>query len=59
VFQGAEGAYARVLPGTGRGRAVVAPATTAVHDEYGHVIGADPDANIRLQLRRGADSIEW
>jgi hypothetical protein len=59
VFQGAQGAYARVLPGTSRGRAVIAPATTAVHDEYGHVIGADPDPSIRLQLRRGADSIEW
>jgi hypothetical protein len=58
VFPGAAGAYARV-PSTSRGRAVIAPATTAVHDEYGHVIGADPDANIRLQLRRGADSIEW
>jgi len=58
VFQGAQGAYARVLPGTSRGRAFVAP-TTAVHDEYGRVIGADPDANIRLQLRRGADSVEW
>src|SRR5262245_46649560 len=58
VFPGAEGAYARVLPGTSRGRAFTAP-TTAVHDEYGHVIGADPDPNIRLQLRRGADSVEW
>jgi hypothetical protein len=59
VFQRAEGAYARVVPGTSRGRAVIAPTTTAVHDEYGRVIGADPDPNIRLQLRRGADSIEW
>ena len=59
LFQGADGAYARVIPGTSRGRAAVAPTTTAVHDEYGRVVGADPDANIRFQLRRGADSIEW
>jgi hypothetical protein len=59
VYQGPEGAFARVTPGTTRRRAPngVYQAPNTVHDDYGHVIGADPDPNIRLQLHRDADSI--
>jgi len=30
----------------------------AVYDDYGRLIGADPDPNIRSQLYRESDSIE-
>jgi hypothetical protein len=39
-------------------RSVAAPAADTVFDEYGHVIGADPDLNIRMQLYREHDSLE-
>ena len=58
---GAEGAYARVIPGPvrHRGAAAFAPqAPSVVYDANGHVLGADPDSNIRLQLQREGDSIE-
>ena len=60
VYQGPEGTFARVVPGASRRRApdAVYRAPNAVYDEYGHVIGADPDPNVRLQLRKDADSID-
>ena len=39
-------------------RSVATPAPDAVFDEYGHIIGADPDLNIRMQLYREHDSLE-
>ena len=36
----------------------VNPTANAVYDEYGHLIGADPDPNIRAQLYREHDSLE-
>jgi len=54
--QSAAGAFAQV-PSRARARRGVQQSFT-VYDEYGHVIGADPDANVRLQLRRDADTIE-
>jgi hypothetical protein len=32
---------------------------TAVYDDWGHIYGADPDPNIRLQLHREAQEGEW
>ena len=57
---GAEGAYARVIPGPARHRgAAFAPqAPSVVYDAAGHAVGTDPDPNIRLQLQREGDSIE-
>jgi hypothetical protein len=60
IYQGAEGAFAQVIPGT-RGRRQAAPvyqAPNVVIGNDGHVLGADPDPNIRFQLRREGDSIE-
>lgn len=37
---------------------VATPAADTVYDVYGHVIGADPDLNIRMQLYREQDSLE-
>jgi hypothetical protein len=51
-----QGAFAQARPGTRAPRGVQRSFT--VYDEYGHVIGADPDPNVRLQLRRDADTIE-
>ncbi len=60
VYQGAEGAYARVLgtrvPGARIPGASQAP--NAVYDEHGKLIGADPDSNVRLQLQKDNDSIQ-
>jgi hypothetical protein len=53
VYQGAAAAFARVLPGR-----QAAPAPYAVYDSQGKVIGADPDANVRLQLRKDHDEIQ-
>ena len=39
-----------------RGAARVSP--NAVYDNEGQVIGADPDPNVRQQLRRDHDAIE-
>jgi hypothetical protein len=36
-------------------RSAVNPTPNAVYDEYGHLIGADPDPNIRTQLYREHD----
>ena len=61
VYRGDPAAFARVAPGAShrRGpRSVVQGPNTSVHDEYGHVIGADPDPNVRFQLYRDADSIQ-
>jgi hypothetical protein len=56
--QSAAGAFAQVPSRThARASRAVQPSFT-VYDEYGHVIGADPDPNVRLQLRRDADTIE-
>jgi len=61
AYRGPEGAFARVPPGGNHPRApyagVQAP-TAPVYDEYGRYLGADPDANIRFELRRDADSIQ-
>jgi hypothetical protein len=61
AYRGGEGAFARVPPGANHRRAphadVQAP-TGPVYDEYGRYIGADPDANIRFELRRDSDSIQ-
>src|SRR5215470_9405112 len=54
--QGAAAAFAQVPSHARAPRGVQSSFT--VYDEYGHVIGADPDANVRLQLRRDADTIQ-
>ena len=36
-------------------RSAVNPTPNTVYDEYGHMIGADPDPNIRTQLYREHD----
>jgi len=53
-----QGAFAQVRPGSRvrAPRGAVTPFT--VYDDYGHVIGADPDPNVRLQLRRDSETIE-
>jgi hypothetical protein len=53
VYQGAQAAFARVLPGR-----QASPTPYAVYDSQGKVIGADPDANVRLQLRKDHDEIQ-
>ena len=53
---GDQGAFAQVRPGNARLRSQATPFT--VYDDYGHVIGADPDPNVRLQLRKDAESID-
>jgi len=50
-----QGAFAQVRPGNTR-RAPQSSFT--VYDDYGHVIGADPDPNVRLQLRKDSETIE-
>ena len=57
--QSAYGAFAQV-PSRAQARAsrAIQQSPFTVYDEYGHVIGADPDANVRLQLRKDADTIE-
>lgn len=53
-----QGAFAQVRPGSRvrAPRGAVTPFT--VYDDYGHVIGADPDPNVRLQLRKDSETIE-
>jgi hypothetical protein len=53
VHESAEAAFARVLPGR-----QPSPSPYAVYDGQGNVIGADPDANVRLQLRKDHDEIQ-
>jgi hypothetical protein len=59
VYQGPEGAFARV-PGASRRRtpSAVYQAPNVVYDEYGQVIGADPDPNVRLQLQKDHNTIQ-
>jgi hypothetical protein len=61
VYQGAQGAYARVPTGTrvpGARIPGASQAPNAVYDEHGKLIGADPDPNVRLQLQKDNDSIQ-
>jgi hypothetical protein len=53
AYHGHHGAYARVPGGT------VFQSPYDVYDAQGNVVGADPDPNIRAQLRRGADRGRW
>ena len=55
--QGAFGAFARVPEGGHTSRSHRAAA--AVYDLQGNFYGADPDPNIRLQLRRESEEGEW
>ena len=59
AYRGPEGAFARVVPGATRRHATDGfhRAPDTIYDNFGHVIGADPDPNVRLQLRKDFDSI--
>ena len=57
-YRGAEGAYARVPNGAAGHGAARVQTPNAAYDNEGQVIGADPDPNVRLQLKRDHDAIE-
>jgi hypothetical protein len=56
AYRGGAGAFARVVPGQAgfvRGTRLQSP--NAVYDGHGQLIGADPDANVRMQLQKDND----
>jgi len=57
LYQGGLGARAQVAPGGHAFRSSAAPGV--VYDRQGHFYGADPDPNIRAQLRRESEQGEW
>jgi hypothetical protein len=59
LYQGGKGSYAQVPAGPSlRSPNGFSAATVPVYDGYGQLIGADPDANVRLQLRKDHDTIQ-
>ena|SRR5215831_88564 len=57
AYRGA-GAFARVVPDQGFVRGTRLQSPNTVYDGHGQVIGADPDANVRLQLQKDHDTIQ-
>jgi hypothetical protein len=59
LYQGGKGAFAQDPAGPSlRSPNGFSGATVPVYDEYGRVIGSDPDPNVRLQLRKDHDTIQ-
>jgi hypothetical protein len=58
VAQAASKAGAHATAAHALASAATSPSAYVVYDEYGRYAGADPDPNIRFQLRREAEALQ-